>query len=162
MIEPIVLRETFPVALRERLLMDCNLLVRRREATPDPEFNRYTSNSGRLYAYSEYLLPLVRDIFQDDTILPSYNCWADYRSIDSRLPAHKDVNACTFTVDYCVQQHEPWTLYVEGKEYDLQENQSLVFMGEDMEHWRPAFKPGNMVEMIFFHFVRPDHWYFTD
>ena len=160
--EPIILRETFPADLRERLLRDCDLIKRRGEFTPDPDFGRIISNGPRLYAYSEHLLPLVRNIFQDDSILPSYNCWADYRSIESCLPAHKDSNACTFTVDYCVQQHEPWPLYVEGKEYILQENQSLVFMGEDQEHWRPAFKPGNMVEMIFFHFVRPDHWYFTN
>ena len=160
--EPIILRETFPHELRERLLADCDLLIRRGEATDDPKFGRIISNSPRLYAYSEHLLPLVRQAFQDDTILPSYNCWARYSSHESNLHKHKDSNACTFTVDYCVAQHEPWSLYVEGKEYILQENQSLVFMGEDQEHWRPAFKPGNMVEMVFFHFVRPDHWYFTD
>lgn len=160
--QPILLRETFPKEIRERLVNDCDLLVRRGKAEPDPEFGRVISNDGRLYAYSEYLLPLVREVFQDNTILPSYNCWARYTGLNSNLPAHKDKNACTYTVDYCVQQHEPWPLYVEGEEYVLQENQSLIFMGEDQEHWREQFAPGNMVEMIFFHFVRPDHWYFTD
>lgn len=160
--EPIILRETFPTELRERLLNDCDLLWRRNDMSYDPQFERHMSNSGRLYLYSEHLLPLVRQAFQDDTILPSYNCWARYAHPGSKLPEHKDKNACTFTVDYCVRQHEPWGLFVEGKEYTLQENQSLVFMGEDQEHWRGPFKPGNMVEMIFFHFVRPNHWYFEE
>jgi hypothetical protein len=159
---PVTLRETFPPELQQRLLTDCDLLMKRGEYSIDPGFNRIISNSGRLYIYAEHLLPIVRQVFGDDSIVPSYNCWARYSSAESRLPAHKDSNACTFTVDYCVQQHEPWPLYVEGTEYLLQENQSLLFMGEDQEHWRPEFKPGNMVEMIFFHFVRPDHWYFTE
>lgn len=162
MMEPIILKDTFPAELRQRLLDDCDLFVRRGDITQDPDYGRIISNNGRMYLYAEHLLPLVRQIFQDDSILPSYNCWARYTSLNSRLPRHKDKNACTFTVDYCVQQNEPWPLFVNGKEYVLQENQSLVFMGEDMEHWRESFLPGNSVEMIFFHFVRPDHWYFTD
>lgn len=158
--EPIVLRETFPPELRERLLIDIDLFNRRGDANFDPGYGRIISNNGRLYIYAEHLLTLVREVFRDDTIVPSYNCWARYTGADANLQPHKDSNACTFTVDYCVQQHEPWPIYVEGKEYVLQENQSLVFMGEDQEHWRPAFTPGNMVEMVFFHFVRPDHWYF--
>lgn len=160
--EPIILRETFPPELRQRLLTDCDLLVRRGMTNPDPAMGRIISNDGRLYIYAEHLLPIVRQVFQDDTLVPSYNCWARYTQLDSNLPRHKDKNACTFTVDYCVAQHEPWPIIVEDREYVLQENQSLLFMGEDMEHWRPPFKPGNSVEMIFFHFVRPDHWYFTD
>ena len=160
--EPIILRKTFQSEIRQRLLDDCDLLVRRGFITDDPGYGRVISNDGRLYSYSEYLLPLVRQIFQDNTILPSYNCWARYTQPTSQLPKHKDKNACTFTVDYCVQQHESWPIFVEGQSYVLQENQSLVFMGEDMEHWRPPFAPGNSVEMIFFHFVRPNHWYFTD
>jgi len=158
--EPIVLRETFPPELRKRLLDDTSLIQRRNDIKPDLTRGRVISNNGRFYIYAEHLLPLVRQIFQDDSILPSYNCWARYVGLGANLERHKDKNACTFTVDYCVQQHEPWPLYVEGKEYVLQENQSLVFMGEDQEHWRPAFAPGNMVEMVFFHFVRPNHWYF--
>lgn len=158
--QPIILKETFPSELRNRLLDDVDLLRRRNDISPDPLYGRDISNNGRLYIYAEHLLPLVRQIFADESILPSYNCWARYTGTDSNLRKHKDDNACTFTVDYCVRQHEPWPIYIEGQEYVLQENQSLVFMGEDQEHWRDQFAPGNMVEMIFFHFVRPDHWYF--
>lgn len=160
--EPIKLSNVFNDELRARLLNDCDFLVRRGDTKEDPTFARLISNNGRLYGYMELLLPLVRKIFNDETILPSYLCWARYSSIESNLPKHKDDNACTFTIDYCVRQYEPWDLYVEGVPYTLEENEALAFYGEEQEHWRGPFKPGNMVEMIFFHFVRPDHWYFTD
>jgi hypothetical protein len=160
--EPIILDKPFDEETRGRLLVDCDRVWRRQACEYDPKFSRMTSNDNRLWMYLERLLPLARETFKDDTILPSYACWAMYYEPTSSLSKHKDKNACTYTLDYCVRQYEPWELFVEGKPYTLQEDQALAFMGEDQEHWRPDFKPGNVVEMIFFHFVHPDHWYFTD
>lgn len=161
--EPIILKQAFPANLRERIVNDCDLMMKRNQIEFDPTCDRmFSSSNPRLSAYSEYLLPLVREIFNEPDLLPSYQFWARYRSATSRLEPHKDKNACTYTVDYCVRQVRPWDIIVEGQPYTLRENQALVFMGEEQEHWRPPFSPGNSVEMIFFHFVRPDHWYFTD
>lgn len=159
--EPFILEETFTADMREGLLRAVDQIITRGDYGHDAGFGRMTSNDDSLRPYLEYLTPLVRDTFQDDTIKPSYLMWARYAGFSANLHPHKDDNACTFTVDYCVRQREPWGLFVEGTEYILQENQSLVFMGEDQEHWRGPFAPGNMVEMIFFHYVRADHWYFN-
>lgn len=160
--QPIILNNVFDEETRGRLLNDCDRIWRRKDCTYDPNYGRTISNNPRLWLYMERLLPLAREVFQDDTILPSYACWAMYYEPSSRLEAHTDDNACTYTLDYCVRQFEPWDMLVEGESFTLQENQALALLGETQEHERPAFKVGNVVEMIFFHFVHPDHWYFTD
>lgn len=160
--EPVVIKQPFDDETRGRLLVDCDRIWRKRACHYDPGYGRMISNDQRLWMYLERLLPIAREVFNDDTMLPSYACWAMYYEPTSRLDAHKDTNACTYTLDYCVRQYEPWDLFVEGKAYTLEEGQALAFMGEEQEHWRPKFEAGNVVEMIFFHFVKPDHWYFTD
>ena len=87
--------------------------------------------------------------------------WARYAGNNGFLEKHKDTNACTYTLDYCINQFQPWSLYVEGEEYALQPNQALAFLGEEQEHWRGEWTAGNIVEMMFFHYVEPDHWWFT-
>lgn len=158
---PIVLQDTFPLEVREGLLSAVDGILSRRDYKSDLGFGRVVSDHESLRPYLEHLTPFVRETFHDNTIKPSYLLWARYAGFGARLQPHKDDNACTFTVDYCVRQREPWGLFVEGTEYILEENQSLVFMGEDQEHWRGPFAPGNMVEMIFFHYVSADHWYFN-
>lgn len=129
----------------------------------DDQFHRiYNSGSPRISAYAEYLMPIAKRVFGDDSLLPSYSFWTLYRGPAANLARHKDKNACTYTVDYCVRQIEPWDIYIEGAPYTLQENQAVFFRGEEQEHWREEFPPGNSVELIFFHFVRPDHWYFAE
>jgi hypothetical protein len=142
--------------------VDCDRVWRKQAYVRSETHARVLSNDHRFWLYLERLLPKARELFNDDSILPTYACWSMYYEVGANLPKHKDKNACTFTLDYCVRQLHPWDLFVEGTPYTLQENQALAFMGEDQEHWRPSFSPGNIVEMIFFHFARPDHWYFTE
>lgn len=160
--QPVVLDDVFDEETRGRLLVDCDRIWRRKTCTYDSDYGRMISNSERLWLYLERLVPLAREVFQDETLLPSYACWSMYYEPTSSLSPHKDKNACTYTLDYCVRQHEPWDLYVEGEPFTLQQNQALALLGETQEHWRPEFTVGNVVEMVFFHFVQPDHWYFTN
>lgn len=160
--DPIILDKPLDDETRSRLLVDCDRIWRKKNFVSGKDYSRITSNDPRLWLYMERLLPTARDTFKSTTLLPTYACWSMYYEPSSRLPAHKDVNACTYTIDYCVRQLQPWDLYVEGNPYTLQEGQALAFMGEDQEHWRPEFQPGNVVEMIFFHYAEPGHWFFTD
>ena len=63
----------------------------------------------------------------------------------------------------CVYQKYPWELYIEGKPFLLHENQAAAYYGNSQEHWREDFPhpEENYVAMIFFHFVEPDHWWYT-
>lgn len=159
--QPFIIENTFSEEMRRDLLLCVDRIIARGEHDPIDGFGRISSDHPSLRIFSDHLTPFVRETFQDETIMPSYLLWARYAGFTANLHPHKDDNACTFTVDYCVRQREPWGLFIEGTEYVLQENQSLVFMGETQEHWRGPFAPGNMVEMIFFHYVSSDHWYFN-
>ena len=105
----------------------------------------------------------ARDIFDSQTLLPTYACYVKYKGARANLLRHKDSNACTYTIDLCLTQMVEWPLYVEDKEYILQPNQALCFYGEDQLHWRGPFpeKDSNIVDMLFLHYAEPDHWYFT-
>lgn len=96
-------------------------------------------------------------------VKPTYALWVTYRGFRANLPRHIDDNACTYTIDLCMSYGAQWPIYVEGKELLLEPNQAAVYYGEDQYHWRGEFPSPlkNEVEMIFFHFADPDHWFFT-
>jgi len=129
----------------------------------EKDFGRYIYTSKEIEKISKDITPIARKVFKSKTLLPSYSLFAHYEGESANLFAHKDDNACTYTLDFCVYQETPWGICVEGKEYFLEENDALAFYGIDQEHWRNDFPDpkNNKVGFIFFHFVEPDHWFFT-
>lgn len=132
----------------------------------DDWFSRYTVNNEinkDLDKAFNNLTSLARQTFNSKTLLPTYALFSHYEGKNARLHKHVDDNACTYTIDLCLYQKTPWGLWVENKEYVLQENQALAYYGNDQLHWRQQFpdKENNQVAMIFFHFAEPDHWWFT-
>lgn len=133
-----------------------------------PEFSRYSIGDGGLPILSELskkITEIARKTFNSPILLPTYTLFAHYEGQDPApsLYKHKDNNACTYTLDMCVYQEEPWDLFVEDKAYTLYPNQALAYYGNDQLHWREEFPnpETNKVAMIFFHFAEPDHWWFT-
>jgi len=138
--------------------------------------NSYDEGFGR-YCLSDTRNPLLREaftrsvwkarrVFNSHSLLPSYAFFAQYQKNGNAIPNlfhHKDDNACTYTLDMCLYQNRPWDLFVEGKSYTLMPNQALAYYGNEQEHWREAIPdPENqIVGMVFFHFVEPDHWFYT-
>lgn len=114
-----------------------------------------------LKEYSQKLLPLVRDYFNDQSILPSFSLFSEYSDKEISLFHHKDKNACTYTADLVLYQKEPWGIWVNNIEYILNPNEALLFMGEDQEHWRETISDNtDKIGLAFFHYVRPDHWWY--
>lgn len=131
-------------------------------------FSRYVvadNNLPILKKLAEKLIPVAREAFESKTLLPTYTLFAHYEGQDPApsLYKHKDDNACTYTLDMCIYQTEPWDLWVDDKNYTLYPNQALAYYGNDQMHWREEFPnpESNYVAMVFFHFAEPDHWYFT-
>ena len=134
----------------------------------------YTSSLGRfgfstldysdslLNKYHEILIEKARSLFSS-TLLPTYCLWSSYRGFRAQLPSHVDDNACTYTIDLCVSYKTQWPIYVEEQEILLEPNQAVCYYGEDQYHWREKFPDpaNNEVQMLFFHFVEPEHWFFT-
>lgn len=105
----------------------------------------------------------ARAIFNSATLIPTYAFFAHYEG-NASLNKHKDFNACTYTLDICLYQTEPWDLYVENSPYTLHPNQALAYYGEDQIHWREDFPnpEKQQVAMIFLHYAEPEHWYFKN
>jgi len=131
-------------------------------------FSRYIISDSRLLLLSDLankLVPIAREVFDSKELMPTYTLFAHYegQNPEPSLYKHKDDNACTYTLDLCVYQKDPWDLWVEDKSYTLYPNQALAYYGNDQMHWREKFPnpETNHVAMVFFHFAEPDHWYFT-
>jgi len=129
----------------------------------DTSFGRFAYTDNVIVDYLNRLIPVAREIFESETLLPSYGLFAHYEGQDASLFTHVDTNACTYTVDMCVYQSEPWDLFVSDKPYTLHENEALAYYGNDQMHGRGPFPnpESQHVAMIFFHFVEPDHWWYT-
>lgn len=130
------------------------------------EFGRKLLGDGSesiLKEYSNILLPKVREFFGTDTALPSYSLFAEYSSDTISLHRHKDANACTYTLDLVLYQNEPWGIFVDGVEFLAEPNEAVMFMGEKYEHWRDTkINNYDKIGVVFFHYVEPDHWWFTE
>jgi hypothetical protein len=130
------------------------------------EFGRWRTRGGPgniLDGYAMSLLPLAKKIFNNNDIMFAYSAFVHYEGPDAKLIPHKDDNACTYTIDMCLYQTEPWDIYIQDKPYRLQENEAVAFYANDQKHWRNKFpNPDEQkVGMVFFHYVDPDHWCIT-
>jgi hypothetical protein len=136
--------------------------------TYDTGFGRTTLHSNSLDDSSlliqshDKLVPLARELFKNNNIEKSYCIYSVYKGYKARLYKHIDDNACSYTIDLMVHYGENWPIVVEGKELCPDENEAVIYYGEDQYHWRPRFpKPEtNEVGVIFYHFVDKDHWFF--
>lgn len=114
--------------------------------------------------FSKKLEPIAKKIFNDESLKSTYSVYLDYNQPTSKLPMHKDNNACTYTIDYCVSSKTPWGILIEDEEFFIEKNQGLAFMGGHDAHGRGEMPDPetNRVEVIMFHFCPEDHWFFTE
>jgi hypothetical protein len=114
--------------------------------------------------FSKKLEPLAQKIFNDPTLKSTYSVYLDYDRPTSQLDMHRDTNACTYSIDYCLSSVTPWPLNIEDNLYIIEPGQGLAFMGGYDAHGRPPLTDpeNNRVEMLMFHFCPEDHWYFTE
>lgn len=63
-----------------------------------------------------------------------------------------------FTFDYQLGGNTTWPIVVEGKEFELNNNQAVTFAGTHQIHWRPkkVFEAGEYIDMIFCHLSLPE------
>jgi len=124
--------------------------------------SRYMIETETTTKYAKLLEPIAQEIFKLDNLIKSYSLFCKYFG-NASLEMHKDDNACTYTIDLCVRQTEPWGLWVENIEYILQPNEALCYLGNEQIHGRipKQFGENKFVEMMFCHYVTPDHWFFN-
>jgi hypothetical protein len=138
MIDPIVVNDLLEKEDYDRLLVD---LENPKRFEYSAGFSRYCIADNNLPILKELankLVPKAKEAFNKKDLLPTYALFAHYEGQDPEpsLYKHKDDNACTYTLDMCVYQVEPWELFVEDKPYILYPNQALAYYGNDQWHWR--------------------------
>lgn len=113
--------------------------------------------------FHKKLTPIARKLFNSETLVPSNALFVEYAQDGANLHHHFDSNACTYTIDLCLYESEPWALVIDGKEFYANENEGICFYGEEQEHWRETLNGDSIkIGLAFFHYVEPDHWFFTE
>lgn len=75
-----------------------------------------------------------------------------------KLLPHTDNANTDFTIDYQLDSNIGWSINVDNKNYNLLNNDALIFASSDLMHWREPrnFLDSEYVDMIFFHFINKD------
>ena len=83
---------------------------------------------------------------------PTYAYWR-YYVYGGTLVKHKDRPSCEISITACVKKYDDWPIVVEGKEFELNEGDAVLYNGVFQEHWRPGVYKGNGMAQVFFHYV---------
>jgi hypothetical protein len=161
--KPKIIHELFTFEKRLEIIENIPTMDKEHH-TWDESLQRFAYSSDYLTKLGESLETTAREVFVSKELKLSYVLYVKYANNGSSLFKHTDTNACTYTIDYCLNQEYPWPLYVEDDPYAVFSNEALCYYGEKQIHWREKqdLPSENFVEMIFFHFVEPDHWFFTN
>jgi hypothetical protein len=170
---PYLLKTIFPEKEHKELQNLAMYLWSTDKTTFDESFGRHQwtiwegdpkENIKPLKKFHEMLLPLAKEQFESETLLPSWSLISIYETNKAKLWKHKDDNACTYHMNYTIFHKTPWDFYVEGKRFQPEENDMVISYGNDQEHWRLDFPnpETNLVANAFFFYVEPNHWFFTE
>jgi len=117
--------------------------------------------------------PTVSDAFLNGartygspTLKEAHHTFFEYSGLyngETHCAPHTDRSASYFSMNYQLDANVSWELYVNGKEYILENNDLLIFSGTHQIHWRPRrdLAKDEHCGMVIFHFAEPDHWRFS-
>jgi len=85
-------------------------------------------------------------------LFPTYAYWR-YYVFGATLKKHTDRPSCEISVTACIKKYDNWPIVVEGKEFELEEGDAVLYAGCDQKHWRPGVYQGDGMAQVFFHYV---------
>jgi hypothetical protein len=86
------------------------------------------------------------------TLLPTYAYWRMY-TVHADLFKHTDRPACEISVTVMIgSSGQPWPIYMNGKEINMEPGDAAIYLGCEVEHWRDEFK-GDWHAQTFLHYV---------
>jgi hypothetical protein len=116
-------------------------------------YHRYSiHNPSFLIKIHEQLTTVAEDKFQTK-LKKSYCFLSMYLKGEGICPLHTDRPQCKYSIDLCLDQLEPWSIFVNDLEFMLKPNQALLYSGTDHPHYRNKIQPHNYATLAFFHFV---------
>jgi len=85
-------------------------------------------------------------------LFPTYAYWR-YYVFGGSLAKHTDRPSCEISVTSCIKKYDNWPIVVEGKSFELEEGDAVLYAGCDQKHWRPGIYKGEGLAQVFFHYV---------
>ena len=146
-----------------------NYFLLKREAVDYMYKNNWTHDGGEMLGtwkdeqipntYSIYgdpvfdtLLMKVLPIMNKETgleVVPTYSYARIYKKGDI-LHKHKDRPSCEISTTLSLGG-DPWPIFLEGKQVDLDVGDMLIYEGCKLEHWRESFE-GDNCGQVFLHY----------
>jgi len=153
--KPIIIPEVFP----EEIFLNLKEYAISKVKTADDydvDWDRYIYLDDLISKHGNILLPLARKYFGPE-VEYVWNSNVHYEGAKTRLPKHKDIKRCVYTINLCLYQNTEWPLWIEGVPYTLKENQAVLYKGNENEHWREDFPDpeNNIVGMSMWWFDNP-------
>lgn len=104
----------------------------------------------------EKLLPIARDIFASDSIIPNWQCLEIYSGPQPTQTIRKFSEDADYVIKVVCYQHFGWVCLVNGEAFELGENEGLFF-NSDLEFSRLEFPDpfNNVLASAFFFFIQP-------
>ena len=92
------------------------------------------------------------------SLLPTYSFWRMYTRF-ADLKKHTDRPSCEISATIQISSDgAEWPVYMDGNKFILENGQALIYLGEEVEHWREEFK-GDYHAQCFLHYVKSDGKY---
>ena len=145
-----------------------NYFLLKREAVDYMYSNNWTYDNGILGTWKDQQIPNTYSIYGDpvfDTLLmkvlpvmqretgldviPTYSYARIYKKGDI-LKRHKDRPSCEISTTLNLGG-DPWPIFLEGKQVDLDVGDMLIYEGCKLEHWRDKFE-GENCGQVFLHY----------
>jgi len=112
----------------------------------------------------EKLWCLIEDIV-DEPLIPTYS-YARLYSNGDVLEKHTDRPACevSVTIQLGRSHNNPWSIYMGGNKYDLDEGDGVIYKGCEVDHWRERCNApdGYYSGQVFLHYVRKNGSYVSE
>ena len=145
-----------------------NYFLLKREAVDYMYSNNWTYENGMLGTWKDEQIPNTYSIYGDpafDTLLmkilpvmrketgldvvPTYSYARIYKRGDV-LKKHKDRPSCEISTTLNLGG-DPWSIFLEGEQVDLNVGDMLIYEGCKLEHWREPFE-GEHCGQVFLHY----------
>tara|TARA_R110000822_G_scaffold91624_1_gene211158 strand:- start:3981 stop:4535 length:555 start_codon:yes stop_codon:yes gene_type:complete len=122
-------------------------------------FDHVQSNTMDTYFFADPLMESLmiqkQSLMEKETnsrLFPTYSFWRMY-TYGAELLKHKDRPSCEISVTAMIgSDGTEWPIYMDGKPYNLNPGQAMIYLGCEVEHWREPFA-GDWQAQAFMHYV---------
>lgn len=119
-------------------------------------FRKQVHNPALFKALHNVFLMTGKEYFPEK-VKPTYCFVSMYDEPRSICPKHIDRPQCKYTIDVCLDQKEPWEIFINDEPFILNPGDAVIYSGTDHPHYRNQIAEGNFCDLAFFHYCPIDY-----